>query len=257
MSRIYFHTPDRTAELRGSERAYMNCLAGDMALAVLHLNHTDKAWLETVTVGASDVFERDEFWHMDWSTRFRIGDLTLRVNGDPIGSTELAYNTLIATRSPALSLLARIGGMCEDHAWIAEEDAGWLADTIEASRAENVLRPGQDWEDVADLARDVSTGATRGPIVLSFSVCDGFPNRYVCGEPWFYPWATNQEANPTDETAESRWYELPSDEQWRIAVEAIGHRKHTRQIGPALQDVGFMSGASAFDLIAARWEARV
>lgn len=253
----------------------MGCLAGDMALAVLHLNHADKAWLETVTVSASGVFERDEFWRMDWSTRFRIGDLALRIRGEEVGSTECAYNTLIATRSPALSLLARIGGMCEDHAWIDGEDAGWLADVIEAGRAENVLRPGQDWEDVVDLAREVAMGTTRGPIVLSFSVCDPFPNAYVAdwqapvcgackgdGKPnpamkftdveYDYCTTCGGDGRMTDD-----WYDLTDDEQWRLAEVGLRRREHTRQIGPALQDVGFMSGASAFDLIAERWQARV
>jgi hypothetical protein len=35
MSRIYFHTSNRTVEVLGSERAYMSCLTGDVALAVL------------------------------------------------------------------------------------------------------------------------------------------------------------------------------------------------------------------------------
>jgi hypothetical protein len=48
VSRIYFHTPDETAEVKGSERAYMRMLAADVALAVLKPDYLSRDWLMSV-----------------------------------------------------------------------------------------------------------------------------------------------------------------------------------------------------------------
>lgn len=238
MSRIYFHTPERTAEVLGRERAYTGCLAGDIALAVIDPQHSDYDWLRAVSGRdvPDYVFERPDDWLRMWKTWFRVGwnESGLVVKGEEIGTTDLALNTLIATRSPVLMLLATLHGMCEDHAWIASEDAEWFADLIDVGRRDNVLRPDMGWESIAELARQVSADALPWPIVTSYSVCKGFPNASVAG------------------AARDAWYDLFEDEQWALALRGIRACEHNRQISPATLGQGFMSGASAFDLCAER-----
>lgn len=262
MSRIYFVTPDREVELHGSERAYMNIWGRDMAVATLRLERyrdEDRDWLNSVVVGKT--FDRGEYWLSDFEAWFTSGGMFseragLRVGETTIPPGEMALNTLIATGSPPFALMAHLHGTCEDHAWVSSEDAGWLAEIIEAGRTENVLRPNQGWEAVAELAREVESGLP-GPIVTSYSVTEGFPNRYALGEPWFYPWAEGQEENPADEQAEGRWEVLPDAEKWDLAVEGIQAREYNRQIAPSTINRGFLSGHSAFDLAAERWQARI
>lgn len=256
MSRIYFHTLAETGEVKGSERAYMSLLAADFALAVIKPDFLNREWLMSVTNGPDYLFS-DEHWVDRWKTSVRIGDAELLVDGEAIGCSELALNTLLATGSPVLALIARLDGSCEDHAWCAPENAHWLAEVIRQGRSENVLRPRQGWEDVADL---YERAAERGDhVVCSYSVTDGFPNRYVAGEPWFYPWEKGPDGeylpNEPDDAAAARWDDLPERERWDLALDAIKTREHTRELRPN-DDHGFQSGASAFDLVAEQWLTR-
>jgi hypothetical protein len=246
VSRIYFHTPDETAEVKGSERAYMRMLAADVALAVLKPDYLSRDWLMSITDGP-DYLDEEEHWKQRWETWFRLGEGDLIASGEKIGAGELALNTLIALGSELMKFVARVDGSCEDHAWCAPENAGWLGALIRQGRRENVLRPRQGWGDVADL---FLRARIRGDyVVCSYSVSDSFPNRYVVGE--------HGELLPseTEEAAEHRWYELSDRERWDLALEAIKARKYNRELKPN-DDRGFLSGASAFDLVAEQWLAR-
>lgn len=247
MSRIYFHTPERTVEVRGSERAYMGVLAADVALGVLKLRTADREWIENIAPGFT--WREGDYWLSDFETWFRVGweECGLIVGGRPLGCTDLALNTLIAMRSPALALLGHLHGWCEDHAWVAQEDAEWFAGVVEAGRESNILRPEQGWEAVAELAREVASGLP-GPIVTSYSVCEGFPNASVA-----------QYDVPLDDEGEQdwdAWYDLPEAERWRMGIAGLTDRQWIRQISPATEYDGFLSGASAFDLMAERWAYR-
>lgn len=279
MSRIYFHTRSRTAEVRGSERAYINRLSADMTRIALRLSGVDddRAWLRSVIVDAGyDVLARDEWWMRDFETWMSVGwdGGGLLIAGEKIGASELAANTLIATGSPILTLMAKIEGTCEDHAWMEGEHAGWAREIIRDGRESNLLRPQQGWEDVIGLLGDVDEGRVDGPVVLSYSVCEGFPNSGIAGDFWKPPSLPPQPpevlvdpvthvvtpvpVDPLDayriELDYDAWYELPDDERWCLAEAGMRARQHTRQISPELVAIGFQTGASAFDLAAERWE---
>ena len=45
MSRVYFHSKDGTAELRGSERAYAGCMCEDLMIAAVDDHWSVKSWI--------------------------------------------------------------------------------------------------------------------------------------------------------------------------------------------------------------------
>jgi hypothetical protein len=156
--------------------------------------------------------------------------------------SELGLNTAIALNSPQLSFMAHVHGLCESHIWVEAESAEWMADLIEKGREDEVFRAGQGWEDVVTLAREVAASG-EGPIVLSYSVCEGFPNPGVAN------WAP---ATDSDEGWDA-WYRLPAEERWDMGVRALRAGKWPFPMGPARQDQGFCSGKSVFDLKALGW----
>lgn len=262
MSRIYFHAPHRTTEVRGSERAYMAGLASDMALAVLSMSDQDRDWIIPFLrdapeyVAADLASEKRESRYGGFSTWFHVahgGGFELA--GQFVGCTELALNTLIATRSPVLSLMAHLHGWCEEHGFVEAENARWLGDIIRNGRHDSILRPEQGWEDVLTLLAEVVESG-QGPVVTSYSVCESFPNRYLLGSEFFVPWTEGQEENPEDDAARERWEKLSNDEAWALATDGLRTREYRREISPEEQDIGYQSGASAFDLMAARWAER-
>jgi hypothetical protein len=207
-------------------------------------------------------------WVDRWQTWFRVGRSDkegVLIDGEVVPTMDLALNTLIATHSPVFQFMAKIHGTCEDHAWFEAEHAEWIANLIRQGRKDNVLRPEQGWESVADLCDAVATGTTSGPIVLSYSVCEGFPNADVAAPFWVpNPAAViipdgyaEEEGFDEDgfrrDAAWAAWYDLASEEQWRLAEAGMRARAYSRQISPDTLPIGFLSGHSAFDLAAARW----
>lgn len=247
MSRIYFTTPDREAELLGSERAYMGQLAARTALAVIAPSTLNSGELMSLSDGIYEMPADGWRWEQSWSTWFSVGNGRLRVGDQLVETVDLALNTLLATCSPSLALLARLHGACEIHAFIEADDASWFAGLIDDGRRENVLRAGSGWESVADLARAVADGAP-GPIVTHYSVCESFPSEWIAG--WTPPRDADGEENW------DAWYDLPATERWALAEAGMRARLYDYRIAPDTLFGGFASGASAFDLSAAIAEAR-
>jgi len=245
MSRIYFHAPHRTAEVLGTERHQFGNLCESVALAVLRPDASGRERLAPTIVSAPDWLVGaldDRAWSRSFETWMRStsdGDFT--VGGERIGHFDLALNTLVATRSPSLALIAHIHGWCELHAFCDDTDAEWLAGVVRDALAENVLRTGAGWEDVARLCDEVA-GDQPGPIVTSYSVCDRFPNRRLAGY-----CDTDDEL---DADAVQRWVDLTDAEQWAAACAGLRARDWPMQISAAEQTRGFATGKSAWDLIA-------
>lgn len=244
MSRIYFHAPHRTAEVGGSERAYFGELARCVALGVLGPLYTrqTREWLEPLLVGRSYSF-REDYWELDFGMWFGGMDRGgVRVGDHVVGVSELALNTLVAMNSPQLSFVAHVHGCCENHGWVEAENARWLSDLVLRGREDNLFRAGQGWEDVATLAQEVAE-TCEGPIVMSYSVCESFPNPAVAN--W----------TPADEGDEGgdAWYALSADAQWDMGVRALRESDWPFAMGPDRQRQGFLSGHSVFDLLATRW----
>lgn len=177
MSRIYFHSQHGDAEVTGAERAHMGILVDPKHESL----RDDAAFGRLLT----EACQRGDDW------RF----------------------------------VARIHGQCEIHAYVEGEDRDWLAGQIENAlrtgllrdivppAEENEYRPAWDtgWRKVIDLLRSRDDG----PVVTSYSVCEGFPNLTLVRQE-----ETWQPTKPSWEP-EEEWYDLPSEEQWSTALAAL------------------------------------
>lgn len=213
MSSITFHSFDHgDARLSGAERAYMRRFASRLALAqMLTITQMDRERL-VARIRNAHVF-RDPYWEGDFAAWFSTTfDGEVRVEGEWIGCTELALNTMLSCASDPFSVMARLHGSCESHAFVEPEDFEWFARTIEAGREHNLFRPRMGWDKVADLARRASGSAW--PIVTSYSVTDSFPG--------------------------------PNEDEWNRRLTAL-RAEPWKRIAPR-NAVGYLTGRSAFDL---------
>lgn len=207
MSKVYFHSPSDTAELRGAERAYFGGLMSDIGMRAL---------------GISEMFDYDnakfiaaldpppayhvDARHLPTLLRANEGSLSLRFGGETHNVWDLFLNAVLAMGNDALCFAARLHAQCEIHGWVVPEDRAWLADVIEGARRNGLYRAGMGWEDVVPFLRSSETE----PVVLSYSVCESFPGRHV-----------------TD-VSDDAWENLPREEQWAVAWAALKARNDLR-----------------------------
>lgn len=266
MSRIYFHSEhDGTAEVRGTERAHMDFQMEHMAKGALELtmgHHFGSLYEKFVPfinpegrLGAVAEKGFDEALASIMINRsFFDYAPTFVFKGKPIKLTSLIANTVMAVGSDPMRLVPKIHFTCESHGYVQGFHRKWLADVIEEGLEERVLRRGYwdtkdetaylrqtmnmevtedamkpvfrsfGWDDVAALLR----ASTKGPVVMSFSVCEGFPNAYT-GD-WMPAWPegveekwdalTEEQQKERSERSEA-WYDLPESKQWAISVKGL------------------------------------
>lgn len=227
MSRIYWHGQHHESELLGRERAYMGLLPEGIAREVVGRSLGGEHPIARILPsGVTLPAYKDIDYAVHIYLSGLIDDGKLVWGGQTHNVGDLVLNTAIATGSPYLALLARLHGYCESHAWVAEKDREWLAGIIDGGRAVNIFRPDMGWESVAEHLRN----GDGGPVVTSYSVCDGFPSnppRWMdeawppeqIGK-WDYAALTAEQKKSVDDKSDS-WYDIPTDEQWRIAFDAL------------------------------------
>jgi hypothetical protein len=285
MSRVYFHSPSGEAELWGGERAHLGGLCNDVTIGILDIqrNHAriaevinaagDRAYLRPP---ASRDFAGFQRWRMSVETAIRVGwddEPSFAWKGQPISMFTLTLNTALRAGGNPLKLAARLHGQCEIHCWCEGKDREWLAGMVSEGLGSGAFRrnvsPRASWEDVAAFLRSRDDE----PVVLSYSVCDGFPDRHEAGwEPpagtdlrpsWYSPddWAKLSEEEREDyhsDARDERWGELPDEERWRIALDALRAKRGDLQLTPDDWD-GYAFGheLSAFDLLAPDYAERL
>lgn len=259
MSRVTFHTRcGEQVELLGVERHYAGNLVNDLAFTVLFgsSNHAaERRRAQLTPLLEPECFLRQLPFKSDaaWVEGFRIWWATaslegahLLVDGVKVGCWDLALNTAIVLGSDAVELLARLHAVCEIHGYVLGQDREWLAEIIEQGREDNVLRPGVGWSLVAELLRKEDDG----PVVMSYSVTDGFPNTDLCS--WFA--GSSEDDDPDAWNArEQEWMALDHPAQWDLSWEALmeWERKHGNvRLDPDTWGIqGFGNGWSMFDLL--------
>lgn len=176
-------------------------------------------------------------------TCLRVTDVPLRIGDHVVSSANIELNTALAVGNEAVCLAAKIHGWCEIHPWIEEHDRAWFADVIEWAVACGIYRDGiwytgltgdptqrqrvrQGWDDVTTLLRD--RAGHPGPVVMSYSVCDEFPNPEVSTlmPPWPADVTPNWDALTPDQQTERRearstWYALDTAQRWDTAMDGI------------------------------------
>lgn len=289
MSRVYFHSPSATAELAGSERAYLGSLCHDVATGLLHLDGPSARdrlapVLNPRLYAAIDVkHKRDPFLaNVHWERNVRTGlhgfsTSTFAWKNKPIDAFQLVLNSAVTVGNDALRLAARIHGQCEIHAYIEGLNRAWVAGIMQAGLDAGIYRKGlwyepfpyesarerkwaaQGWENVITFLRSRDDE----PIVMSYSVCEWFPNRYIANWAPDIPadwrpehsdgWDEHSEDEKAeirdDQAAEEMWYSLPDRERWDLAMAGLRANTGGLEIKPDdWSTFRFGHGLSVLDL---------
>lgn len=191
----------------------------------------------------------------------RVNGVDLDVAGVHLHSGNVDLNTALVAGSDPIQLAAKIHGWCESHCWVDGPDRAWLADVIDQGLDAGLYRPSAGWGEVqADLR-----GRDDEPVVMSYSVSDSFPNGDLGG--WMPPWPdgvpqdwdalTEAQRQERDERSDA-WYDLPANEQWTIAFEALQQVRPWAQLTPeSLAEVTFSSPVTVYDLFASDRDERI
>lgn len=247
MSRIYFHSPSRESEVRGSERALMGHYVSDlfeMALGVSDYDfppdnpHVLRSILDPSHYAAKATGAE---FARSLSTALRVGfdSSILVVDGSPINLFSAALNTAIVMGSDPIILSARLHGQCEIHTYVEGKNRGWLAGIMERGRASGVFRSDEGWESVIEHLRERDDE----PVVTSYSVCHQFPSASASG------WKPDK----VNEDGDGDWdayYDLSSEERWRMGMEALRAKSYMEMTPDNWTSYYFNDGETGFTLLA-------
>jgi hypothetical protein len=264
VSRVYFHSPSGDAELLGSERAMAAVLIEDLAAGIVtpHIGHQRDRMLELIPAGhyLRAVPVDHPSWPLTFGTAWRT-DLDLDWQGRPLAAWTFSLNTALTLGNDQVRFLARLHGQCEIHGWVEGQHRTWLAGIIDRGREVGLYRAGAGWEAVAALLRSRNDE----PVVMSYSVCDAFPNAHASD--WLPPWPTGKpqdwdalsEAEQDEREARTEaWYDLDGEEQWARGMRWLRAEPGMKQLEPiGWAEFRFGHGLSVFDLIAPDRDARV
>lgn len=246
MSRIYFHSQSRETEVSGAERAMMGHYVSDlflMALGVSDYDYPDDPHILRNILSPTHYAAKEtgrQFANL-LSVSLRVGmdSEILVVDGKAVNVFSAALNTAICMGSDPIILSARLHGQCEIHAYVEGANRAWLADIIERGRENGIFRSEMGWESVIEHLRERDDE----PVVTSYSVCQQFPNAGASG------WKPDK----LNEDGDGDWdayYDLPSDEQWRMGMEALRAKPFMEMKPDNWRDYYFNDGATGFSLLA-------
>lgn len=270
MSRVYFHSLSGEAELLGAERAWLNQLCANVTAGIIASSGAHERLREIVNPqsylrypSAPGEFLR---WKESVECAIRVGwdDQQLFMwRGQHLRIWEVTLNTACVVGGDALKLAARIHAQCEIHGYVEGPDRQWLAGMIDrgldsrvfrralsvpsaAARGSRVTRS-LGWDQVTELLRSRDDE----PVVMSYSVCDQFPNPDAAE--WRLPDADDDHDDDYDQRCEL-WAALPLAEQWELGMTALRRRNAAGaglQLCPAeWRDFRFGHTLSALDILA-------
>lgn len=233
MSSVYFHTPNDTARLHGSERAYFAQLCQGLTWSIFDYYAEWDMDKLLILFPASHYVHKMSTPEAVRTAFFATMFTELKIGDRAIDSFALSLNTALALGSDAVKLAARIHGECELHCWVSGANRQWLAGIIQQGLDCRLYRQAQGWDDVMALL----VADSDSPAVLSYSGCERFPNSTVAN--W---------TSPDDD--DEAWYELPKDEQWRLAFEGLSANEWLEMAPDRWTDYCFADGYTAMDLVA-------
>ncbi len=267
MSRIYFHSEDGTAEVSGAERANMDIMIEHYARGAVGLttgypvlgrtlreDFTPFINPQGALARVGDAGFPEELGKALVSRSLFDRPSPFAFRGREIKLSSLIANTALAVGSDPVRLAAKIHHTCEIHGYVQGFHRKWLAEVIEEGLEERVFRRSYlaakdreadlkilmgiemteeesrpvarsfGWDTVIELLKSSS----RGAVVMSYSVCEGFPNSSV-GD-WMPPWPegvekrwdalTPQQQEERSERSEA-WYDLPVSKRWAISMKGL------------------------------------
>jgi hypothetical protein len=279
MSSIQFHFPPDgyTLQVSGSERAHFGILAEDFAKGLIGVmpgiiasNLGDrlgpfvnpegplagipsgtKGWDEALAYGVT-------------AMSFRTGQAVFAWKGQEIQMSSLIWNTVLAAGSDPLRLGVKIHCTCEHYGYFMGFHRRWFADLIDEGLEEGLFRKGyfRNRNPLHDLARMsgqvvpeaaqevfVSQGwvelaarlreENQGPVVMSFSGSDSFPNSTIGS--WMPPWPDGvprrwdelTEAQQKERASRSEDWDYQSfEKQWSLSVKGLKAQTWNKPIDP-------------------------
>lgn len=207
----------------------------------------------------------------------RVQGFDLEVAGHRLTTANVELNTALVAGSRPVQLAAKIHGWCEVHCWVEGPDRAWLAEIIAEGLAAGIYRRGLWYADRPDAPRDkwssqgweeVTALLERRddePVVMSYSVCESFPNQFIGG--WMPPWpdgvperydALTDEQKLERDDRQDAFYELDGAEQWRIAMDALREVRPWARLAPdTLASVSFGPMVTVYDLFAPDRDERI
>lgn len=290
VSRIYFHFDDGDSlEILGSERAHFSLMAEDFAKGMLGLAPGYGYGSDLIErVGAfidpahplASMAPRTARWDRTLSTSLNSfgRDEVFSWKEHSLPGIDLVANTVLAAGSDPMRLAIKIHLLCEIHGYVMGYHRGWLADLIEEGYEEGLYRKGfkraddkhsmdellgkevpeeakvfqsMGWPELVAKLRE----GRSGPVVMSDSVTEGFPNEHTAG--WMPLWpegvekdwgalSTEQQEERSDRQEE--WLNLPHHRHWDLAVKGLKGR--LAPIEPkTLRTRRFGYGISLIDLL--------
>lgn len=247
MSRIYFHSPSGTAEVRGAERHWMGALCNGLfeIAANLHSEETQSSpsVYRAITVPGHYTLNSPAFVEsLRLSLVTGFGESPLVLEGRHVNPFAVILNTAADMGNDAIKLCARIHGQCEIHTWVDGSNRTWLAGIIEDGRKKGVFRDGVGWESVIEMLR----GRDDEPVVTSYSVTDEFPNSHIAE--WTPPMVD-------DEPNYDAWYDLSHEDQWRLGMEGLRKIPNLEMRPDDWDDFYFEDGMNGFELYQAAVDA--
>ncbi|MFG2046043.1 hypothetical protein ACGFIW_01265 [Micromonospora sp. NPDC048935] len=184
----------------------------------------------------------------------RVDGLRMVVADVELHTTNVDLNTALVAGSDAVRVAAKVDGWCESHCWVEGPDRAWLADIIDQGLTAGLYRRGLWYSNTPDGPKDQwsdqgwgqVTGLLRSrddePVVLSYSVCDQFPNPEIAGH----------------ELSPDQWYDLPRAEQWQTAMDGLRRDRPWARLAPdTLAEVTFGLPVTVYDLFAPDRDDRV
>lgn len=254
MSRIYFHSQEGTAEVRGSERAHAAVLTQDLTRAGFGpMWESDPSRphqiRKLITPGTfynlndplGDFRKSFDLWlNYHDKASFTLPD------GRVVPAWDVVLNTAHRLGEPSVKLLTRLHAQAEIHCWVWGPNRNWLAKLIERGRKLGIMRSNMGWESVIDLLRS----SDERSVVCSYSVCEQFPNYGIAD--WDPPECRDEETGDEWDDYDA-WYDLPAEEQWLRGMRGLNKADegltYSRELKPENFDAYiYGSGVSAFDL---------
>jgi hypothetical protein len=167
-------------------------------------------------------------------------DTKLHFNGQDHETFETVLNTILAMDSDIMSLMCKIWGNCESHGWFPPEDHEFFAMVMQQGLDRHILRSDKGWESVIEMFN----AGLEDPIVMSYSVTEGFPNAELAGK---------------DYEEEEEWWETTTPaEQWDVCMAALKEKPYEKISSETLNGMWFMDAATLWDAMESpEWKGEV
>lgn len=291
MSRLYWHSPRRTAALAGSEHAWLGHVARGPAVIAweLDVRHDGLNRATEILSLASSEHHLDEqlrlahaehdAYRASWKglppgqhsarrfnpeperllimwlkTQLAARGFELGVAGVRLHIGDLEMNTALLAGSAPVQLAAKLNAWCELHTWVDGPDRTWLAGVIEQGLAAGIYRRRIRQPATPDgPAREWHDQGWEDVLALLAERDD---------EPVVLSYSVT-DSFPNEGIArwegdQDSWYALPDAERWRLAMEGLRASQPWARLAPdMLAGVGFGKPVSVYDLFAPDRDERV